>query len=501
MAPKNKTPDKDAPRKSILKKPLFYVATLGTVGALALGTWGIAVYNKPEPPAPDPSPQSIELSVDSPAYAWVSSLSTGSQTSDAGGDEVTVDRTRPLVPDLTCSVLKNAPRENLYTGDATLEKQEFTLQILAPGTSGKVFSNIVKDSGSCWPKTVEQKETDTYRYVEAGDGFIAQIGDALVYMPQSDESKATKSFDGIAKSMKDAACLSTAVRDADYARNKHFSEEEYTGKVNSEVIESTLPLDDLPTVAVPELEEIKDPEAEEPEGPLDPTIPSEPEEVTKPTFNERPEIQTESFTSEARYQVSDIEGPGCGWGWTSWDLPDETDEDLAESKEKGLQRAQDAANSEADAYLDKQADWAAGRLTDAQNANVWNAYVKELNAATEKWDWLNSKRNDLKPKWEKYVKEHDFWKNFEKIKSDKETEYNAASKKCQEDRRAQEDWDERYDGTSGETGGNSGIPERPKGCDTEPTEPAILKEERPKEPLPPKLEDGVTVPDAWDQPQ
>ena len=500
MAPKTKTSDKGSPPKSLFKKPLFYAATLGTVGALALGTWGVVSYNKPEPPAPDPGPASIELSVDSPAYAWLTSLEKQAP-SDAGGATPKMDRSRTLVPGLSCSVLKGAPKENLYTGDVNFSGQDFTIQVLAPGTSGKVFTSIVKAAGSCWPKAVEQKEGDTYRYVEAGEGFIAQIGDTLVYAPQPDEAEAKKLFDSISKSMTAGTCLSTEVKDSDYTRNKHFSEDEYTGKIESEIVESTLPLDNLPVVTVPKLAEIENPDAKEPEGPLDPSVPSAPEEVTKPTFNERPEVRTEPFESEARYQVSDVEGPGCGWGWTAWELPTETADELAQSKSAGVKKAQDAANAEADAYVNKQADWASARLTDAQNANAWNTYVSETNAATKRWDWLNAKRSEVKPKWDEYVKNHNYWKNFEKIKSDEEEKYNTATQNCRDDRKAQEDWDERYDGTSGETGGSSGIPDRPAGCEKDPVAPAILKEERPKEPLPPKLEAGVTIPDSWDQPQ
>lgn len=500
MAPKTKTSKKGAPPKSIFKKPLFYAATLGTVGALALGTWGVTSYNKSEPPAPNPEPASIELSADSPAYAWLTSLETKSP-SDAGGETPKMDRSRPLVPDLSCSVLKTAPKENLYTGDLNFADQDFTIQVLAPGTSGQVFTSIVKGSGSCWPKAVEQKEGETYRYVEAGEGFIAQIGDTLIYAPQSDEAKAKKFFDSISKSMTGATCLSTEVKDSDYTRNKHFSEDDYTGKMESEIVKSTLPLDKLPVVTVPELAEIEKPDAEEPEAPLDPSVPSAPDEVTKPTFSDRPEVRTEAFESEARYQVSDVEGPGCGWGWTAWELPTETAADFTKSKSAGVKVAQDAANAEADAYVNKQTDWAGARLSDSHDANAWNSYAKEFNAATGRWDWLNTKRAEVKPKWEKYVKAHDYWKNFEKIKSDEEAKYNTATQNCRDDKKAQEDWDERYDGTSGETGGDSGIPSRPAGCDKDPVAPSILKEERPKEPLPPKLDAGVTIPDSWDRPQ
>lgn len=503
MALKSRPKSKDAQKKSLLKKPWFYATAVGTAGAIALGTWGFTAYNKPEPVAPAPPSKIVELSVDSPAYAWVTSLDekTG-QPSDVGGtpSSTPVDRTTPLVPDLTCSILKAAPEESLYTGVGTLNDSKFTVQILGPGTSGKIFSNIVKDSGSCWPKKVEQKEGKGYRYVEAGDGFIAQIGDTLVYTAQSDVKKATVLFDSISASLTKSGCVATGVKDSDYTRNEHFSGKEYTGLTAVESIESTLPLDKLPVVTVPALSEIENPDAKEPEGPLDPSIPSAPDDVTKPSFSERPDLQKEPFKAEARYQVSDVEGPGCGWGWTAWDLPTETDEMLAKSKSEGIASAQDSANEQANAYLEKQADWAGGRLTDAQNANAWNGYAQEFNAAAKKWSWLDSKREALKPKWDDYVKKHDYWHDFEQIKSDKEEEYRAADKQCDQANKDQEDWDDRYDGTSGDTG-NSGIPKRPAGCDKEPKAPAILRQDRPKEPLPPKLEAGVTVPESWNQPK
>lgn len=505
MASKSHPKNKDSRRRSALKKPWVYVTAVGVAGVISLGTWGLTSHDKTEPVAPEPSAKTIKLSVDSPAYAWATSMSQNSSKdpSDSGGETTTpaADPTRALVPDVTCSVLKTAPDENLYTGDGELKGEEFTMQILAPGTSGKLFSNIVRDSGSCWPKTVEQQEGEGYRYVEAGDGFIAQIGDVLIYTEQSDKSKAMKLFESISATLSESSCIATEVKDSDYTRNKYFSGDEYTGRVAVETVESTLPLDDLPVVTVPELTEIKKPDAQEPEGPLDPSIPSEPDEVTKPSFSGAPDVQKEPFEAEARYQVSDVEGPGCGWGWTSWELPDETAEELESAKTDGIASAQDSANEQANAYLNKQVDWSAGRLTDARDADVWNRYAHELNAASKKWEWLESERKEVKPAWEKYVKDHDYWLNFDQLKEDKKNEYDEAKKNCSQAKTDQEDWDRRYDGTSGNSGGNSGVPERPKGCDEEPKKPAILNEKRPKEPLPPKIKSGVTVPESWSQPK
>lgn len=487
-------------KKRLYKRPWFYVTVIVAVCAIAFGGFGISRLMQDDPEPPPTKDEHVELSVNSPAYAWLESVQSDETKSDGGGD-LKVNRTDPLVPDVTCSVLKSAPDESLATSQISLDGNEMTVQILAPGTSGKVFSSIAKDSGSCWPKVVEAKDGDGYRYIEAGEGYLAQIGDTLVYLPKGDEAGAKKAFDRVSASITKAGCLNTTVKESDYTRNAKISKDNYTGLMKSETVESTIPLDLLPTVTVPELIELDDPDAEEPAGPLDPSIPSMPDEVTKPTFDDQPEIQKEPFTSEARYQVADVEGPGCGWGWTDWELPSETDKQLAQSKIDGLKKAQEAANAEANAYLNKQANWSAGRLTDAHDADTWNAYAEEFNAATKKWDWLEKKRSEIKPKWDKYVEDHNYWNDFEQLKEDAETKYDEDSQNCRDAQKEQEDWDSRYDSTSGDSGSGSGIPERPKGCDEEPKKPAILDKERPKEPLPPKMDEGVTIPDEWDQPK
>lgn len=486
------SPIKTSSKKSLFKRPWFYIITVLVILALGIGSWGYLKLNEPEPqPKPKP-PTTVELSEDSPAYAWLSSISTDTESSS---------REKPLVSDATCEMLSKAPKENMYTSTGQIDDNKFTIQILAPGTSGKVFAQISKDIGSCWPKKVEVAEGNGFKYIPAGDGFIGQVSDTLVYLPKADEKMAQKVFSDVLGALKESTCIAAPVKESDYNRNKFFSKDNYTGLVEIKTVESTLPLDDLPKVNIPKLNDPKDPDMDQPEGPLASEIPEAPEVSTKPTFTDAPEIRTEPFTSEARYQISDVEGPGCGWGWTKWNLPDETDDELEKSKEDSLASALNKANTEANAYLNKQSDWAAGQLIDAHAADEWNAYVSERDTATDKWTWLNKKRSDLKPKWDKYVKDHDFWTDFEKLKQDAKDDYRDEEKRCEDAKKEQEDWDQRYDDTNGNGGGNTGIPKRPKGCDKEPEEPKIISQDRPKEPLPPELEKGVTVPDSWDQPK
>lgn len=489
-----KTTAKEPRKRPLWKSPWVYggsglVITAAVIGGLLL---------QPSEPEPEPEPTGpavVSLSTDSPAHTWAAQYTTDATNSD-------IDRTTGLVPSAQCTFFSEAPIENLYTGTGALEGTEFNFQILAPGTSGKIFAEGVESSGSCWPKTVEATEGEGFKYFPAGDGFIAQIGDVLLYTTEADEETAEDFFTKITESLNESTCVSTEVREADYTRNKHFSEDNYTGRVTTEVVESTLPLSPLPQVAIPEVVEIDDPDAEQPEGPLDPSVPAKPDDdLTKPTIPEPLETTTDPFTSEARYQVSDVEGPGCGWGWTSWDLPEETDEDLADSKEKGIQRAQDDANSQADAYVNKQTRGTAGNFTTADSVNTWNTYANKMNNAHERWAWLEEQRADLKPDWDKYVKDHDFWNDFDELQEDAKTEYNDDVRACNDAQKEQDDWDQQYDDSQSQGGGNTGVPERPKGCSESPEEPEIISQDRPKEPIQPTIPNGVTVPESWDQPK
>lgn len=480
-------------KKPFWKSPWAYgggglIISAAVVGGLLL---------QPSEPEPEPAPTGpsvVSLATDSPAHTWAAQY-----TKDAEGGTT---RETGLVPSAQCTFFSEAPIENLYTGEGILDDVEFNFQILAPGTSGKIFAEGVESSGSCWPKTVEATKKEGFKYFPAGDGFIAQVGDVLLHTSEPDEKEATKLFTKIAESLKGSTCVSTEVREADYTRNKHFSEDDYTGRIKVETIESTLPLTPLPKVAIPEVVEIKDPDAEQPEGPLDPSVPSDPDDdITKPTIPDPVETTDEPFTAEARYQIADVEGPGCGWGWTAWELPEETDADLADLKEEGIQTAQDEANSRADAYVDKQTRGAAGNFTTASSVNTWNTYANKMNSAHERWEWLEEQRAELKPDWDKYVKAHNFWYDFDELKADAKTEHDDAVDACNEAQKEQDEWDRQYDDSESQGGGNTGVPERPQGCSEKPDEPAIISQDRPKQPIQPTIPKGVTVPDSWDQPK
>lgn len=485
---------KEPEKKPFWKSPWVYGGSGLVISAAVVG--GL-LLQPPEPePAPEPTgPAVVSLSAESPAHTWAAQYTTDSTKGD-------IDRTTGLVPSAQCTFFSEAPIENLYTGSGVLDDSEFNFQILAPGTSGKIFAEGVESSGSCWPKTVEATESEGFKYFPAGDGFIAQIGDVLVYTEEPEEKAATDFFAKIASSLTESTCVSTEVRETDYTRNKHFSEDDYTGRITTETVESTLPLTPLPKVAIPEVVEIEDPDAEQPEGPLDPSVPAKPDDdLTKPTIPDPIETTTEPFTAEARYQISDVEGPGCGWGWTAWELPEETDADLTDSKETGVQTAQDEANAQANAYMNKQTRNAAGSFTTVDTVNTWNTYANKMNSAHERWAWLEEQRAKLKPDWDKYVKAHNFWTDFDELKEEAKTEYDEDVQSCNDAQKEQEDWDRQYDDSESQGGGNTGVPERPKGCSEEPKEPEIISQDRPKQPIQPTIPKGVTVPDSWDQPK
>jgi len=493
-------------KESIFRKSTFWWSALGATalvaGAIVIPT---QIMNKDEEPDVPKEPTPVNLT-DSKAMNWLTNFEKERDYKDWKTEE-SVNHNR-IFKSLDCEALDERPLSHMASFSGSNDEYKEMTQVFAPGTAVKQLYVYASDISDCSGSLFEVEETDSgSHYVITDQGLIMVSGDALISIeaPEKTDYKSliNKTEEDLQSSLKESECLNLEVSKDDYKRNKFVSQKEYTGLIESETVTSDIPLDNIPTIDPPDLKEVKDPDMKVPDDPLPASVSDDDgDEPDKPSYPERPKVEKkENFSDTANYQVLDVEGPGCGWEWSNWEKPDETEDQLNKKKDNAINIVRTRVNNDASNYVDGQIDWAWGIMSERTRAADWNEYADEANSVHDSWKKLNADRDKYKKPWNEYVKKHDYWYNFEDIKSQADVDYREEKKKCQDLKKEQSDWDKKYDGKKSHGGGDTGVPKRPKTCKKDPKKPKILEQDRPKEPIPPELPDDVTIPDDWKKPE
>lgn len=503
MSTKKKTSKPKGDQKN--RKPIIVSAAVLVLALIAGAVW-LVFFNKPEPePEPEPEPTALDLPVGSLGYDFLTSVINGEEIdgwrSSDSEPQVTFDE---MYPELDCSIER--PLSHTATAAVDSGERSLTLQTVAPGTGLHTLEGYATDLSNCLSRSLDVEETtidDTHTWILRVDDSraILLLGDVLIGV--TDDSDPSGTLNEVApefsSALNDSQCLALSVTENDWKRNQFIAEDDYTGYLVNDTLETTIDVENLPTVQVPELREVSNPDAEEPEGPLTNGIPEETDSPDQPsTLPTAPETTDEPFTTRVVLQVRDVEGPGCGWAWSEWETPTETDEEISERNDAVIDEAQTQVDREASGYVQAHVNWAAN-ITEVQpEIAAWNRWVVQTDRTHARWEWLEEQREEVREDWEDFVERYNYWYNFDDEKQQARNDYRDAQNACRTAQRELEEWEREYeDGSEG--GGNTGVPPRPDGCDEEPEEPAILDQDKPRQPIPPDLPQDVTIPDSWPQ--
>ena len=440
------------------------------------------------------------LSSESQAYSWMNSAVSARDGVDDSSVNTVDDNSKISYSD-KCAV--NVDDQFFMDGrSAGKGKNTRSVLIYAPGTATKAVHSMAEDFSSCASTKVSVSTTSSGNaFIKTPQGFVVAVGDAVVVdsYEKMGKNTADATVKSVAPSLKESQCHATTVPLHDHTRNP-LANTDYRGYVRDEKITSGVSASQALTPVYQPVDTIEVKKMEKPEEPLGSNIPSEPEpEVKKPSVSPAPQIPQE-YSETISYQVVDTDGPGCGWDWSQFIAPTEDAESLQNTEREMRNDAQSRVNDKTSDATQSYIQWGVSTLKTQADVNTWNAYARETNEAHEKWSWLVKERAKVKDAWMTYVDKYNYWYNFETIQEQIEQRYSDAVDKCSQLSQEQKEWDRKYDKEETQGGGDTGIPERPKTCSTQPKKPSIIDEKRPKEPARPHIPEGVTIPHSWGQP-
>ena len=185
------------------------------------------------------------------------------------------------------------------------------------------------------------------------------------------------------------------------SRSIYYDAASFEGLRETTSIDPKVKTDNLPTLKALEADEVANPYAVQPEGPLPVSMQKIPAEAPKPTIVDAPGT-VDSFTKNASYKIQDPIGPGCGWNWSAQQPPVYDDEDLENAKNDTIVRVQNEVNGDAQKYVDSKISWARVTALLTPKLDNWNSYVKTVNSVHSSWDKLVADRNAIRPAWDTY---------------------------------------------------------------------------------------------------
>lgn len=421
-------------------------------------------------------------------------------------------------------------------------KTSATIQIYGAGQAIAQFNSYVNMMKKCGISQDVQEIQDRGKIFTYGNSFILTMGDSIISVSASDKTQRDNLSNFYqeqgSNSLLASSCIMLNIPNGSETRSFYYDKEKYTGLLETQTLNSQVDTNNIPNITSLTLDSIVDEKVDKPEEPLPVDFPVLPDEIDKPTIPETIEKQ-DSFTIDSTYQINDLNGPGCGWGWSAQKSPVLSENDLTNKKNDTLLNSQIEVDEKAQSYVNSNVDWAEQVALLSPDVDSYNRYVQQVNTVHERWNWLNSERNKIYDDWVQYVKEHNDWLTFDSRKATAVNKYNEALNTCLADQQELQDWETEWgalyeqqqagtttttpvptattdpnatatdpnatatataEPTAAATTAPVDIPERPAGCSTLPEKASIVDQEKPAEPQAPIIPEGVTIPDSWPQP-
>lgn len=524
----------------VLDRKALYI----TFSLIALLAFGLVVkvgwdsYNKaieePEVITPylDMEPAS------SPGRTWAAELTA---RNPAGLSEWAVsENTKPqtVIDSKYCSNIADLSTSLLSTHKASGSGVETRVQVYGAGQAFKQFEAYTNVLDTCF-NGVSAENVSQSTVARFPGGFLLTAGDGIVGVTAPEElidSLIDFYVSSTESTLTDSKCVALNVYTNDAFRSFFYDRDSYTGLEETKPLETQVNISGLPTPTEIKLNEIANTEAIVPEAPLPADFPVLPKKaVEKPSIPGSVKDEA-GFAKKAAYKIADFDGPGCGWEWSAQAPPVYSKPELESARKAAIKSTQESLDVTAQSYVRTKVDWALQIASILPKADRWNSYVNQTNSVHEKWYWLEAEREALRPAWFDYIAQHEEWSTFDARKAEATRLFDEASKKCEADEKALEEWEdkwgklaeerekqlekERLEKEKKESEKDSKpskspspsptpsaspsptveIPEKPAGCDTPPERTEIMDQEKPAEPIAPDVPKGVTIPQSWPNP-
>lgn len=534
---------------------LFFTALTGVsiLALVILFANGANAWKKIITEPEDVSPYQEISSTNSPGKSWAEEMASLNPEGISGWS--VSDTIKPQhIQASDCAFNDNPSKTVLSTHIGSAGKVQTRVLLYGAGQASADFDRYAKTLQNCANGEVIDEEFG--KSVMFDNGFILTMGDAIINVvaeniEQRDSLKAFY-YEHMVKSLKESTCLDLDVSGKDSTRSFYYDPENYDGYKETTTVETQVDFQNVPTVPDLSIDEIHNPDAVQPESPLPQDFPSLPKEkVEKPSLPQAVE-DVDDFSADAVYHIADINGPGCGWAWSSQKQPVYDDTELAVEKNTTIVDEQNKIDETAQTYVDEKKDWAIKTVHIMPAVNNWNNYTKDVNNVHDKWIWLNGERDKLYTPWHQYVDEHNEWETFDKRKSEALNAYNEELQVCMDKQEAYLEWEEKWGDLYAQQKAEENAPEEPEeptqpeetpeptetptdpenpsetpteaptpteepeeteeptkpvdipeppvNCTTLPERPAIIDQEKPAEPQAPEIPEGVTIPDSWEKP-
>ena len=520
------------------------MAAFSVVAMIFLYTSGANAWKKITTEPQNFSPYQEVSSVNSPGRDWAEQMINKIPPELTGW--TVSETTKPQnVKALNCAFNDNPSMGLLSTHIATSGNTETRVLLYGAGQASADFDKYTEIIDTC--AGVEKIDEEFGRTALFNNGFIITMGDTIVNVITDNNSQRDSLYDfyynEILNTLKASSCLALDVSANDSTRSFFYDSEKYQGLKETTVVEAQVDTNNIPTVSSLRIDEIAMSGINMPESPLPQDFPSLPtEKVTKPELPQEIENR-DDFTSDAVYNIADMNGPGCGWAWSGQKPPIYNNTELEINKNSTIVTEQNRIDEEAQQYVDQKNNWAFNTALIMPSINEWNEYVYDVNTVHEKWNWLNLEREKLYDPWHEYVEEYNDWESFDQRKSDALSKYNEDLQKCMDKQEEYLAWDKEWgdlyaqqeseknqpnppvtpeeapeptepsEPTENPTDSPTttpeptvepsppvDIPEPPENCSVLPPRPSIIDQEKPAEPQAPSIPAGVTIPDSWEKP-
>lgn len=542
----------------VMNQGVVYAA----VAAVGLGVVGNHLYqskeslDRTETPYTPNTPY-MNVSMQSlPSQGWAKNYLAGAPKGQKSWVVSNNNEPRNPLTFQECETIGLEPKTLLATYTAEGDSARVAAQVYQPGTGKLAFESYKKAISQCdTVKVTESSTSPTTEVAEFSDGFFFLFGDALVFVVHQNatDREAFKSYftSRAAVTLSSSGCAELTVDSTDPNRNL-FTTDKFTGLLLSEVIKTNVPLGNLPNPVFGELRDLS--YMDQPEGPLDKSIPTVPRAPDKPVVEKIIRGKVPEFEKTVQYQVDDTLGPGCGWKWAGMNPPITSAKKMDEQKNKTFNSAQNSVDTAASKFVSDKIASAASALTIMQQVDVWNNYTVRVDKIHDRWTWLNDERQKIMTPWFNYVEAHNNWSSFDYRKEAATQQYTRDVQQCNAANQAVRDWDARYGGiqqgvaiqpqqytvrpmsyvvqapkpvetTKPTPSPTATVQPSPTPTETMPTpsptapsptqtpeipprppvcggvaQPSILSQEKGAEPKPPRLAEGVTVPGSWPKP-
>lgn len=433
------------------------------------------------------------------------------------------------------------PSKNMKTTlSGTGKEASIYIQNFQPGTSAKEFKTFIKNARNCWNVEMMDAGEPETSLVKHSYGSMFNYGDSIIYLKTTNEDirdqLTPKLMQKAVNTLTETECVNLTTNENDDQRNLYVSAENYKGWHRTDRINTNVDYTHVPTLTEINKKRIR--EKSLPEGPLPEGFPTLPEkkmdEPTKPNATDR----INSFYKDIAYVDPDQDGPGCGWKWHGMKAPKVDVEQLQQTEKILRADALQTANNEATKYILLKNNETISMMDYLSKVLKWNEYASDIQKVYDKWEWLNDERRAIKYDWDRYVRRHDEWIDFDIRQHNARVEYERAVYECSLETHTytpepypdetimveitptptpevpeEPVYDEEGNPIPVETPIPTptmvpsiipGAPREPivrNGCANPPARPYILQQSRPAEPQPPAIPEGVTIPESWNKPK